>query len=150
MRKELIGVIGASKCTSLEYERAYELGKAIAERGFPIVCGGLSGVMEAVSKGAHEKGGVVIGILPSPNPSDANPYVNIAIATGLGHARNAVIAHSAKVLIAIGGEYGTLSEIALALKGGKPVIALDSWSIPGVIKARSIKEAMELLGELIR
>ncbi len=145
----MIGVIGASKCTPREYERAYELGKGLAQAGYPVVCGGLSGVMEAVSKGVAEEGGLVVGILPQSHPFYANPHVTIAVATGLGHARNSIIVNTAKLLIAVGGEYGTLSEIALALKTGKTVLGLDTWQIPGVIRMASVKEILKTLNEAL-
>jgi uncharacterized protein (TIGR00725 family) len=147
MRKKVVGIIGASQCSLEEYQKAYDLGKFIAESGYLLVCGGLTGVMEGASKGATDAGGIVLGIIPYADPSKANPYVTIAVATGMGHARNSVIVNTSNVLVAVGGEYGTLSEIALALKMGKMVIALDSWSIPGVVKVSSVNEAIKLIKE---
>jgi len=147
--KNIVGVIGASKCTPQEYESAYKLGKGLAQIGYPVVCGGLTGVMEAVSKGVAEEGGLVIGILPQSHTSYANPYVTVAVATGLGHARNSIIVNTSKVLIAVGGEYGTLSEIALALKTGKTVLGLNTWQIPGVIKVASVEEALKTVKEIL-
>ncbi len=144
----IVGIIGASKATPRDRENAYLIGKAVAKMGLAIICGGLGGVMEAASKGAWEEGGLVIGVLPSYNKGDANPYVTIPIATGLGHARNTIIAATADVLIAVGGEYGTLSEIAFALKMGKPVISVFSWDIVGVQRAKSVEEAIALLREV--
>jgi uncharacterized protein (TIGR00725 family) len=149
MAKDTVGIIGASKCTPQEYERAYKLGKGLAQAGRPVVCGGLSGIMEAVSKGVAEEGGLAVGILPQSHPSHANPYITIAVATGLGHARNFVIVNTSKVLIAVGGEYGTLSEIALALKTGKTVLGLDTWQIPGVVKMASVEEALKTVREIL-
>jgi len=107
---------------------AYETGRAVAAEGWNLICGGLEGVMEAAARGANDNGGTTIGILPGHRHDEANPHINIAIPTGLGHARNAVIAVSADAMIAVGGEHGTLSEIALGLKLGKPVVDLV---IPG-------------------
>jgi len=149
MAKAVVGVIGASRCTSQEYERAYQLGKGIARLGAVLVCGGLSGVMEAASKGAQEEGGLVIGIIPQAHPSEANPYVTVAVATGMGHARNSIIVNTARILVAVGGEYGTLSEIALALKGGKVVLGLETWDIPGVVRVSSVAEALSTLEGLL-
>lgn len=106
--------------------------------------------MEAASKGAREEGGLVIGIVPQSNPGEANPYVTVAVATGMGHARNSIIVNTAQVLVAVGGEYGTLSEIALALKGGKVVLGLDTWDIPGVVRVSSVEEVLRTLEGLLR
>jgi uncharacterized protein (TIGR00725 family) len=124
-----IGVIGGQFCTEEEERIAYEVGNLLATQGAVIVCGGLGGVMEAACKGAKEGGGTTIGILPGPFRGDANPFVDHAIATDLGQARNAVIIRTADAVVAIGGEYGTLSEIAMALKMGKKVVAISSWEI---------------------
>jgi hypothetical protein len=110
---------------------AYEVGLGIAAQGWNLVCGGLGGVMEAAARGAAENGGTTIGILPGYRHDEANPHIKIAIPTGLGHARNAVIAACADGLIAVGGEHGTLSEIALGLKLGKPVVDI---TVPGIRK----------------
>ena len=144
-RKPIIGVIGAAEAAEELQQLAHELGRGIAERGWMLVTGGLSGVMEASSKGAHEAGGTVIGILPTPITSDANEYVTIPIATNMGHARNAIIAHTADVMVACGGGYGTLSEIALASKLGKKVFGLKTWDVEGVIDKGSVEDIM---GEL--
>ena len=129
-------------------ELATEVGREIARGEAVLVCGGLGGVMEAAARGAKEVGGYTVGILPGPRTEDANPYIDFPIATNMGQARNAVIVQTADVLIAIGGEYGTLSEIALALKTGKKVVALlPRFSIPGVCLAQGPKEAVkEALG----
>jgi uncharacterized protein (TIGR00725 family) len=124
-----IGVIGGQFCSEEEERVAYELGSLLAREGAIIVCGGLGGVMEAACRGAREQGGTTIGVLPGPFRGDANPYVDYAIATDMGQARNAVIVRTADAVVAVGGEYGTLSEIAMALKMGKKVIALSSWEI---------------------
>ncbi len=145
----IVGVIGASIATPKDIENALKIGRFIAELGCALICGGLTGVMEAAARGAKEAGGLTIGVVPTYNRSDANPYIDVPIATGLGHARNVIIAATADVLVAVGGEYGTLSEIAFALKMGKPVISLFSWDIPGVIKAKDPEEAFSILKEVL-
>jgi uncharacterized protein (TIGR00725 family) len=114
----------------------------VAGRGAVLVCGGLGGAMEAACRGAKQGGGVTVGILPGTDRSDANHYVDFALPTGLGEARNALVVRAADVVIAIGGGYGTLSEIALALKAGKRVIGLDTWAIEGVEPASDAEAAV--------
>ncbi|UCE65495.1 MAG: TIGR00725 family protein [Candidatus Zixiibacteriota bacterium] len=143
MNKIIIGVIGGSAGNEKVRKTAYEVGKLIAEAGALLVCGGLSGVMEAACKGAREAGGTTIGILKGRSIEDANPYVDIPVATGLGHGRNLVIINTARALIAISGRYGTLSEIAFAIQSGKPVFGLGTWDIEGVIKCDSPEEAVK-------
>jgi len=126
------------------------VGSLIALRGATLICGGLSGVMEAASKGAKSHGGLTIGILPHNDKKEANPYIDIPIATGLGLTRNAIIARAADVLIAVGGEYGTLSEIAFALQMGKPVVGIRTWDIKGVIVAEKAADAVNKAFELIQ
>jgi hypothetical protein len=125
----IIGVIGGGTCTDTIYKLAEEVGRLIAERGAILICGGLAGVMEAACKGAKRAGGTTIGVLPGTDKRDANPYVDIPIVTAMSIARNNIIVRTADGLIAIDGEYGTLSEIAIALNLHKPVIALKSWSL---------------------
>ncbi len=125
----IIGVIGNSSCSSEEAKLAETVGESLAQRGATIVCGGLGGVMEALCRGAKSKGGLTVGILPGQDASMANPWVDIPIVTGLGEARNVVVVKSVQAVIAIGGSYGTLSEIAYALKSGIPVIGLNTWSL---------------------
>jgi uncharacterized protein (TIGR00725 family) len=127
MTTRIIGVIGGEVAGEDSLARAREVGRLIAERGAVLVCGGLGGVMEAACRGASEAGGTTVGILPSDSTSDANPYVTIPIATGMGTARNLVIVRTADALIAVDGRYGTLSEIAHALDQGKRVISLLAW-----------------------
>ena len=132
MPKKIIGIFGAGHVsdTDEEYQLALTIGRELARRGFIVLTGGLGGTMTAASKGAREAGGMTVGILPgSRNSSPANMYVDIAIYTGMGEARNVINVKSCHAAIAIGGEYGTLSEIALALKGHCPVILLRSWSL---------------------
>ena len=128
-KKKFIAVIGGGKCSSQEAELAEEVGREIARRGAILVCGGLGGVMEIACKGAQSEGGITIGILPGDSRRQANPYVQIPIVTGLGYARNVIVVKSAQAVIAIGGSYGTLSEISHALQNGIPVIGLDTWSL---------------------
>lgn len=126
---KIVGVIGSSKADPDVMRLAEEVGEAIAKSGAAIVCGGLSGVMEAVCKGARRCGGLTIGIIPSDQKSDANQFVQIPIVTGMGVGRNVMLVKTADVLIAVGGEFGTLSEIAHALNLGKTVIGLRTWKL---------------------
>ncbi len=144
-----IAVIGAGSCDEKTYCIAEKMGELIAEAGLALVCGGLGGVMEAAAKGAKKAGGLTIGILPGFDKEDANPYIDIPIVTGLSHARNMIVVRSADIVIAVAGEYGTLSEIALALKIGKPVIGIDTWDIDAVVKVKTPEEAMERIKGLI-
>jgi len=143
-KKKRIGVIGGAKADAKSRQIAFRIGQMIAEKGAILVCGGLSGIMEASSRGAKEAGGKTMGILPGNSPDDANSYIDIAIATGLGYSRNSLVALNADVLIAIDGQYGTLTEIAYGCIYGKKIIGLGTWDIPGVIKAKSPEEAIEL------
>ena len=121
---------------------AAEVGRLLAEHGVTLVCGGRGGAMEAACRGAKEADGLTVGILPGSDRSDANPFVDIVLPTGLGEARNALVVGAADVVIAIGGGYGTLSEIALALKAGKRVIGLGTWDIEGVVAAEDPEAAV--------
>jgi uncharacterized protein (TIGR00725 family) len=125
----IIAVIGDSSCSPEEVKLAESVGEILAQQGATIVCGGLGGVMEAACRGAKSKGGLTIGILPGQDPGTANPWVDIPIVTGIGEARNVAVVKSAQAVIAIGGRYGTLSEIAYALKSNIPVIGLNTWSL---------------------
>lgn len=142
--KKRIGVIGGSRASSRHLDLAAEVGKLIAERGAVLVCGGLSGVMEAACRGAKQAGGTTIGILPGGNPSEANAFVDIPIATGMGYTRNALVVMNADALIAVDGSYGTLSEIAYACVHGKRIVGLDSWDIKGLETAATPEEAVEM------
>ena len=142
--------MGGSTASAEVYETAREVGAEIAAAGAVLVTGGLGGVMEAASQGAKEKGGMVIGILPGFSRKDANPYVDIPIVTGLGDGRNMLIVQTAQAVIALPGEYGTLSEIALALKIGRPVVSLGNWDVsPDIIKAKTAKETVKKALEAI-
>jgi len=122
---------------------AEAVGRGLAARGAVVVCGGLGGAMEAACRGAKEAGGMTVGLLPGLDRRDANPYVDVAITTGLGEARNALVVRAADTLIAVGGGYGTLSEIGLALRTGKRVVGLGTWEIDGIDPASSPEEAVE-------
>jgi len=129
INKRIIAVIGGGECSKEEAKLAEAVGRELARQGVILVCGGLGGVMEAACKGASSQGGVTIGILPGDSRQAANPYVQIPIVTGIGHARNMAVVKSAQAVIAIGGSYGTLSEISHALQSGIPVIGLNTWSL---------------------
>ena len=144
-----ISVIGAAEAEPDLLRDAEVVGRLIAEGGAVLVCGGRTGVMEAASRGATEAGGTVVGVLPSTSPADANPYVTHAIATGIGEARNLAVVASGEAVIAVGGEWGTLSEIAHARKLGRPVVAIHSWTLRnragtelGIVEAETPDEAV--------
>lgn len=149
MERSIIGVIGAGTAGGDILGMAEETGRLIAGQGWLLICGGMGGVMEASAKGAKGAGGTTIGVLPQPDRHTANPYIDIPIATSFGEARNLIIIRTADILIAVGGEYGTLSEIAFALKTEKRVIGLRTWDIPGVIKAETPAEAVDIAVELL-
>ena len=149
--KPIIGVIGASQPSPEGLVLAEAVGHEIAKRNATLVCGGLGGVMEAASKGAAEAGGDVIGILPGPDKRSANPYVTLAVPTNMGHARNVIIAHTAEALIAIEGEYGTLSEVAISLKLNKAVFTLPGApQIAGTVSVASAADAVALAFESLK
>ncbi len=139
----ILGVIGTADASPNEYATAREVGALAAKKGWTLVCGGLTGVMEAASRGANESNGTIVGILPGPSRNDANKFVTIPISTNMGHARNIVIAHTADVLIAVGGSTGTLSEIAIARKLGKPVFSIGSWEIAETVPVANATTAIE-------
>ena len=132
MRAPLVAVVGGGNCTGAEAEWAAAVGRLVAERGAVLVCGGLGGVMEAAARGAKQAGGLTIGILPGSDPGAANPHIDVAIATGMGEMRNALIVRAAGAVIAIGGGWGTLSEIALARRIETPVVGLHDGFMPAV------------------
>ena len=157
-KKKFIAVIGGSEPSTKEARMAEEVGRELARQGAILVCGGLGGIMEAACKGASSQGGVTIGILPGGNGKAANPYVQIPIVTNLGEARNVVVVKSAEAVIAIGGGYGTLSEIGHALRNGIPVIGLNTWSlsrkgqldssiIPAQNPTEAVSKAIKLMTE---
>ena len=135
-----VSVVGSGTVTGELYEKAREVGRLVAARGGTVVCGGRSGVMEAAARGATEAGGVAIGILPDEDREQANEFLSYSIATGTGHARNLAVVCSGDVVISVGGEYGTLSEMGLALKVGRPVVALESWDLGEHVAVASTPE----------
>ena len=145
-----MSVVGSGTASGELYEMAREIGRLVAKRDGTLICGGRSGVMEAAARGATEAGGTAIGILPDEERARANQYLSYSIATGTGHARNLAVVCSGDVVIAIGGEYGTLSEIGLARKVGRPVVALESWDLGGHVSvAATPEEAVETAFGLI-
>ncbi|MGB2815563.1 MAG: TIGR00725 family protein [Dehalococcoidales bacterium] len=155
-QKRFIAVIGGSDCTPEEARLAEEVGRGLARNGAVLICGGLGGVMEAACKGASAEGGLTVGILPGGSRQAANPYVNIPIVTNLGEARNVIVVKSAEAIIAIGGGYGTLSELGHALRNDTPVIGLNTWSlsrkerpdnsiVPARNPADAVKKALSMI-----
>ena len=141
----IIGVIGTSEASNEEYKTAEEVGREIARRKGILICGGLGGVMEASCRGAKSEGGLTIGIIPGSSKKEANPYVDIPIVTGISEARNIIVVRSSNAIIAIGGSFGTLSEIAFALKLDIPVIGINTWEVStNIKKATTPKEAVDL------
>ncbi len=146
MARRRISVIGSGHIDSEQYQSAQQLGYGLAKTGYDIVCGGLGGVMEAVCKGAQQAGGHTIGILPGKDILEANPYIDYPLATGLGHMRNYLVVLNGEMVVAYAGAAGTLSEIGLALKSGKKVIACGPWStLPDVLAARDVDQILELV-----
>ena len=155
-QKRFIAVIGGSQASKEEVKLAEKVGRELAKQGATLVCGGLGGIMEAACRGAQSEGGVTIGILPGGSRQTANPYVQIPIVTNLGEARNVVVVKSAEAVIAIGGGYGTLSEIGHALRNGIPVIGLNTWSLSkngqldgSIIPAQNPIEAVNIALSLV-
>jgi uncharacterized protein (TIGR00725 family) len=152
MAAPYIAVIGASNATEWELETAEALGRSLGEAGCVLVCGGLGGVMNAAARGAGSAGGVSIGILPGDDRGVASRHLTVAVATGFGEARNAIVARTSDAVIAVGGEFGTLSEIALALKMGSPVIGIGTWELgrddldrDPIVRVNDVDEAMQAL-----
>jgi len=153
-----VAVVGPGDgATAEELESEEELGRLLAHDGAVVVCGGLGGVMEAACRGAQSAGGLTLGILPGRDRRDANAFVEVAVPTGLGEARNALVVRAADAVVAVGGAYGTLSEIALALKGGMPVVGLKTWELArggqpdgGIRRAESAAEAARIALDLAR
>ncbi|MFC1977169.1 TIGR00725 family protein [Chloroflexota bacterium] len=148
-KKKIIAVIGGAQPSPEEARLAEEVGRELGKRGVTLVCGGLSGVMEAACRGASAEGGLTIGILPGDSSKAANPYVQIPIVSSIGYARNVMVVKSAQAVIAVGGSYGTLSEIAHARQAGIPVIGLNTWSLSrngqtdnSIIRAETATEAV--------
>ena len=154
--KTFIAVIGGSQASARELALAEEVGRLLADREAVLVCGGLGGIMEAACRGARAGGGITVGILPGDKREAANPYVQIPVVTGIGYARNVAVVRSAQAVIAVGGSYGTLSEIAHARQGGIPVIGLNTWSLSrngqedkSIVPATTAAEAVDVAFELI-
>lgn len=150
MQKKIVGVIGGRKCNAKVERLAHNLGENLAKVVDYLVCGGLSGVMNAASRGFKASGGVTIGILPGYDKGAANENIDLAIPTGIGLARNVLVVKSADVVVALPGEAGTLSEIAYCLQFGIPVISLQSWEIKGVIKVKTVKQAVARVKALVQ
>ena len=155
-KSRFVAVIGGGQASPRETKLAEEVGRLLAKEGVVLVCGGLGGVMEAACRGASAKGGLTVGILPGKNRQLANRYVQIPVATGMGYARNVAVVKSAQAVIAVGGGYGTLSEISHALQSGIPVVGLATWSLSkngetnnSVIPANSAAEAVEKALEFV-
>jgi uncharacterized protein (TIGR00725 family) len=129
MTAPYVAVIGAGRAEAELLEAAAAVGRELARRGAVVVCGGLGGVMEAACRGARAEGGTTVGLLPGPDRSAANAWVSIAIPTGLGELRNGLVVRAGDAVIAVGGEFGTLSEIGFALKIGRPVVGLGTWEL---------------------
>ena len=151
-----VSVVGSGSASREEKAAAREVGRLLAEDGYTLVCGGRGGVMEAACRGAHEAGGLTIGILPGSTRERRNPYVDIPVVTGLGDARNIIVAMTGHAVIAVGGSLGTLTEVAFALKHNIPVIGIDTWvlevaRLPGmnVFEVKTPAEAMEKIRELL-
>jgi uncharacterized protein (TIGR00725 family) len=139
-----VGVVGPGEASASEAAVAEEVGGLLAEGGAVVVCGGLGGVMEAACRGAKSKLGLTVGLLPGLDRSAANGWVDVAVATGLGELRNGLIVRASDALVAVGGGAGTLSEIAFALKVGRPVIGIGTYELDGVVQAASAAEAAAL------
>jgi uncharacterized protein (TIGR00725 family) len=138
-----VAVVGPGEATRDEEAAAERVGRRLAEAGAVVVCGGLGGVMAAACRGASDAGGRAVGILPGTDRAAANAWVDVAIPTGLGELRNGLVVRSADAVIAVGGGFGTLSEIGLALKAGKPVVGIDTWAIEGIEPVGAPDEAVE-------
>jgi uncharacterized protein (TIGR00725 family) len=151
-----VAVCGPADATADEQSLAEEVGRRLAEGGAVVVCGGLGGVMDAAARGAREASGVAIGVLPGETRAGASAHLAAAIPTGMGEGRNAILVRAADAVIAIAGEFGTLSEIALALKMGKPVVGLGTWelrksgrAVDAIMTAASPQEAVEMAFEAV-
>jgi hypothetical protein len=149
VKEPYVAVVGPSAGTPAELALGEAVGRGLAEAGAVLVCGGMGGVMEAAAGGAVKAGGKTVGILPTGSRLEGNPYLTIAVATGMGEARNAIVVRTADVVIAVHGEFGTLSEIALALKMGRPVVGLGTWelrrageAVDAIVRATSAEDAV--------
>ncbi len=149
-QKVTISVIGGHKMDRKVEQIAHEVGHIIAQVGGVLVCGGLDGVMAAASRGAKEAGGLTIGILPGNNKNHANPFIDIALPTSIGYARNAIVACSADIMIALPGSHGTRSEICYGLVFDRPVIDLGNWNIKGMLTIKDIQALRRKLASLVK
>jgi uncharacterized protein (TIGR00725 family) len=148
--KHHIGIIGAGECSLETYQQAKELGYYIGRNHWILICGGLGGIMEGAAEGCYQAGGMTVGILPGNEKNAANPFINIPIATGLGEGRNVLVVKASDVVVAIAGGYGTLSEIGLALKIGKPVVGLGTWlDIDGIDYVETPQQAIVAVDKYI-
>jgi uncharacterized protein (TIGR00725 family) len=151
-----VAVVGPAQAGLEESQAAEEIGRCLARAGAVLVCGGLGGVMEAACRGAAEAGGLSVGLLPGLRRDEGNPWLGVAVPTGMGEARNALVVRAADAVVAVGGGWGTLSEVALALKAGKPVVGISTWelakagtAVEGIVRVRSPAEAVERVLELV-
>lgn len=148
----MVAVVGAGRCDAASDAVAEEVGAGLARAGAVLVCGGLGGVMAAACRGAVAAGGLTVGFLPGDNAAEANPWVRVAVPTGMGELRNGLVARASDAMVAVGGEYGTLSEVAFALKMGRPVVGLATWGLvrPGgepdgaIVRAATPQDAVSL------
>lgn len=147
---KIVSVIGAHQCSPEDEDLAYQVGKIVAEVGAILVCGGLGGCMMAASKGAKESGGTTIGLLPGKDKADANPWIDIPLPTTIGFARNAMVAASGDIIIALPGSHGTLSEICYALVYGRPIIDMGGWNKDGLIQVDGLEGLRSRLPVLIK
>lgn len=146
--RPVVGVIGAGEADQRLRDAAREVGRGIARLRAVLLCGGRGGVMEAAARGAFEAGGITVGLLPGPSLREANPFIVVALPTNMGIARNALIAQASRVLVAVGGGVGTMSEVAMALKLGKPVAGLmNSFEVQGMVRVQSADEALDFIRE---
>jgi uncharacterized protein (TIGR00725 family) len=149
-RTPYVAVVGPGDASTLELQAAEEVGAGLAAAGAVVVTGGLGGVMEAACRGARSRRGTTLGILPGEDRHAANGWVEIAVATGLGELRNGLVVRAADALVAIGGGHGTLSEVALALRIGRPVIGLATWDVHGVEQVSTPAEALGRIERVLR
>lgn len=148
-KRFLVSVIGGHDCDDKIARMAERVGEIIAEANAVLVCGGLTGIMEAACKGAKVKGGLTVGIIPGENKEDANKFVDIVIPTGMGYSRNTIVAGSGDLIVALPGRYGTLSEIGFALNARKPVYGLGAWDIEGIKKLKSPEDLKTILSSIV-
>ncbi|GIG20867.1 TIGR00725 family protein [Cellulomonas chitinilytica] len=153
-----VGVVGPGSARARDEQDARELGRGLAGRGHVVLCGGLGGVMDAVAAGVRDGDGVVVGLLPGNDRADGSPHLTVALPTGMGEMRNALLVRSSDVVLSVGGSWGTLSEVALALRTGVPVVALDGWRVlaadgsepgPTPVRAGSVAEALAAVDEIV-